>query len=442
MKSLIINFKKTAPLCLVFLIVGLPSCDVDEVLDPNGSSLEGVINNASRSDLQTVVTGIESLLRKEIGFYYDLTSIVGRDLYFFTGSDPRFTGEIMGKGDSQLDNAGFYSTRPYAGRYRTVKNANILIAAVNNNANDLSLSGEEVNGFLGFAKTIQAYELHLALNLQFENGIRLDVSDPDNLGPFVSYEEGLRGIMSLLDEAAGELASAGTAFPFSLSAGFDGFNTPSTFLQFVNALAARIAIYQKNKSAALGFLNKSFMNMDGDFNTGPARTYSTAGGEESNPLFRPRNQAEALVAQPNFVTDLDPNDLRGSKIIERDEPITLDGLTGTHDVVTFPSLSSPIPYINNEELILIFAEANIGTDNAKAVQALDVIRTRNGLQPYSGATSDAALIDEMLSQRRFSLYGQGHRWVDMRRYDRLDQLPLDRDGDNVWKQMLRPVSEN
>ena len=34
-----------------------------------------------------------------------------------------------------------------------------------------------------------------------------------------------------------------------------------------------------------------------------------------------------------------------------------------------------------------------------------------------------------------------HRWVDMRRYGRLGQLPIDRAGDDVWEQMPRPVTE-
>ncbi|MFQ5448158.1 MAG: RagB/SusD family nutrient uptake outer membrane protein, partial [Saprospiraceae bacterium] len=109
------------------VILALASCNIDDLANPNGSSIEGFSQNASKSELQTLVTGMESLLRQEIGFYYDVTSIIGREYYFFTGSDPRYTGEVLGKGESQLDNNGFYGTRPYFGRYKTVKNANVLI---------------------------------------------------------------------------------------------------------------------------------------------------------------------------------------------------------------------------------------------------------------------------------------------------------------------------
>lgn len=430
--------KNVKYLFLGAFLFALASCEIEDQPNPNGSSIEGFSENATKSALQTLVTGMEDLLRKEIGFYYDVTSIIGREYYFFTGSDPRYTGEVLGKGASVLDNAGFYGTRPYYGRFKTVKNANILIDAVNNTS---LVTAEEANGYLGFAKTFQAYELSLALNLQYQNGIRLDVKDPDNLGPFVTYDAALAGIQSLLDEAATHLSSAGSTFAFQLSEGMAGFDTPATFLQFNRGLAARIALYRGNKSDVLKFVDESFINMDGDLNAGPARFYSTAGGDVVNNIYRVPNQADAIIAHPDFVADLEAGDLRGSKIQLRDEPLSLDGLSGDHDVVVYKSLSDFVPYLRNEELILIFAEANLGGDNGAAISAINKLRSANGLEDYSGGTSDADLLNEIAHQRRYSLFGEGHRWVDMRRWGRLGDLPIDRTDDDVWEQMPRPVSE-
>lgn len=423
----------------IFLL-GFSACNIDEILDPNGPSLEAIVNNASRSDLQLVVTGTESLLGKQINFYYFTTGIIGRDLYLFTSADPRYTGEILGRAESILDNAGFYGTRPYSGRYITVRNTNILLQAVANNATKLSLTPEEVNGYNGFAHAIQAYELHLALNMQYQNGIRVDVADPDHLGPFLTYEASLAAIQSLLGTAATELGAAGTSFPFTLSSGFTGFNSPSSFRQFVKGLQARIAIYQGDRNAAQGYLNESFIDVAGDLYDGPFRHYSSASGELINEVYRTPNQSEALIAQPSYVTDIEPGDDRISKVAARDT-IALDGLTSTYDVVVYPTLSSPIWLLRNEELILIRAEARIGTNNSGAVDDLNAIRNAHGLPNYSGATDDASLTDEMLKQRRYSLYAEGHRWVDMRRYGRLNQLPIDRAGDDVWQELPRPVTE-
>jgi len=420
------------------VILALASCNIDDNPNPNGSSIEGFNQNASNSELQTLVTGMESLLRGDFSFYYDVTAIIGREYYFFTGSDPRYTGEVLGKGESTLDNNGFYGTRPYFGRYKTVKNANVLINAVNNST---LITSEEANGYIGYAKTMQAFELQLALMLQYQNGIRLDVADPDNLGPFVSYEEGLSGILSLLEDAKTNLQAAGAEFPFSLSSAMAGFDTPASFLKFNRGLAARIALYQGNKAEVKKFITDSFMDMAGDFNKGPARFYSTAGGDFANNLYRVPNQPDAIIVHPSFIDDMTAGDDRASKVALRDAPLSLDGLSGDYDVWVFKSLDDFIPMMRNEELILIAAEANVGGDNGAAVDAINVIRTTHGLDAYSGGTSDAELMDEIMNQRRYSLFGEGHRWVDMRRWGRLNELPIDRVGDTVWEQMPRPFSE-
>lgn len=422
----------------IFIAMALvTSCDIEEQANPNGSSIEGFQLDASKSELQTLVTGMESLLRQEINFYYDVTSIVGREYYFFTGSDPRYTGEVLGKGASTLDNAGFYGNRPYFGRYRTVRNANVLLEAISNST---QLSPAEASGFTGFAKTIQAYELHLALMLQGDNGIRIDVSDIENLGPFVSYSDALAAIQSLLDSGLGDLQSAGEDFGFNLSAGFAGFDAPSTFSQFNRAIAARIALYQGNSSDAASKLGASFFDLAGDLNAGPGRFFSTAGGDLPNTIFRVPDQADAIVAHPTFIADMVVGDARSAKVLERSAPLSLDDLSGTHDVWVYKSLNDQVPFIRNEELALIYAEANIGNPT-EAVNAINVIRNAAGIGDYTGATDAASLMNEILFQRRYSLFGEGHRWVDMRRLGRLAELPIDRAGDDVWPNMPVPVSE-
>ena len=52
-----------------------------------------------------------------------------------------------------------------------------------------------------------------------------------------------------------------------------------------------------------------------------------------------------------------------------------------------------------------------------------------------------ALLDEVLKQRRYSLFGEGHYWLDMRRLGRLDQIPKDRTGDIVHEVFPVPLQE-
>ena len=95
----------------------------------------------------------------------------------------------------------------------------------------------------------------------------------------------------------------------------------------------------------------------------------------------------------------------------------------------YPSISTSIPIIRNEELILLRAEALVATGNkAGALTLINSIRVNSGgLAPSSltAASSDAAFITEILLQKRYSLLLEGHRWIDMRRYGRLADLPRD-----------------
>lgn len=430
------NFKY---ILLSLLFTGVFSCEIEEISDPNNPSLVDIEADATKSDILLLTTGTEELMRSEIGFYYDVLGILGREYYFFTNSDPRYTGELLGKGDAVLDDAGFYGTRPYAGRYKVIRNANILMTAMANTSE--TLTEAERNGVKGFAKTCQAYSYLLALNLQYQGGIRIDVADTENLGAFVGYDAALGAIAQLLDQAYTDLNGAGSEFMFSLSSGFAGFDDPATFGEFNRAIRARVALYAGDEAGALDALGDSFMDLNGDLNAGPKHYYSVVGTEEINPIFRAPDQSEALIAHPSFVTDIRAGDTRMSKVTERTETAVLDGLSGDYDVTVYPSNASPIPIIRNEELILIYAEANIGTDNIEAIDALEVIRDAHGLGAYTGGFTDTDVRNELLYNRRYSLFGEAHRWIDLRRYDMLQTLPKDRAGDDVWTQLPRPVSE-
>jgi len=111
------------------------------------------------------------------------------------------------------------------------------------------------------------------------------------------------------------------------------------------------------------------------------------------------------------------------------------------------SSTDPFPIIRNEELILLRAEANIGLGNYGLADAdMNIVRNAAGLSGYGEAggppASDASnALDHLLHERRYSLFIEGHRWVDMRRYGRLNELPLDRAGDQVVESQPRPINE-
>jgi hypothetical protein len=415
------------------------SCTVDPISDPNNPSTSSITQNASLGELQNLVVGAEAAMRNNLNNYFDGVSVIGREYYRFSTSDPRLTSDLLGKGSAVLDNNTFYTTNPFNARYRVVKNANILITALQNTKATIT-DGQRKAG-IAYAKTVMAYELQMIFNQQYENGIRVDVSDPDNLGPFLSKDESLNAIQNLLNEAYMDLKGNNVDFPFSTTL----YSKKATeFLKFNRALAARIAVYRKDWALANTALAESFFDLNGPLTDGVYYLFSTAGGDLLNPIFFPQDTppAEARLVQPGFITNAEPGDTRLSKAPKRTTTGSQDGLTSDYDFFVYKTNVASIPIIRNEELILIYAEAQAQLNNTlNATTAINKIRNAASLGNYGGATDLNSLITEILKQRRYSLFGEGHRWVDMRRYNRLNELPIDRPGDDVWQQFPRPATE-
>jgi starch-binding outer membrane protein, SusD/RagB family len=403
----------------------------------NSPTIESFLSNASKDELNNLVSGTESGMRNAIALYLDDAGTLGREGYRFSGSEPRYVTDLLGANSGTLSSSNFYITNPWAARYRVVKNCNVLIQAANNST---VITAAQKSGYIGFARTIKAYQLLMNLNLTYTNGIRIDVSDPDHLGGFVNYTNSLTAIASLLDSAKTDLSSASVAFTL---AGFAGFDDAAGLLTVNRALAARVAVYQQNWDGALAALNQSFYGLDKPFNLGVNHVFGTGSGDQLNPMFIPQNQSgEIRVAHPSYATDIEAGDDRINKATLRTTTASLSGLSSNRDVWVYTASTGPVPIIRNEELILIYAEINIQKNNfPEAVKALNKIRTGHNLAAYSGASTTDALTTEMLNQRRYSLFYEGHRWIDMRRYNLLSQLPVDRAGDDIWDKFPLPVTE-
>lgn len=431
------SIKSVASVLLVCCAVFLSSCK-KEYGNLNSPTVEDFLKNASQSQLNNLVNGTESGMRINLSFYLDDVGTLGREGYRFSGSEPRYVTDLLGASANTLTNSNYYITNPWAARYRVIKNCNVLIQAATNST--LVTDGQK-KAYTGFAKTIKAYQLLLNLNLTNNNGIRTMVDDPDNLGPIVTYNDAVAAIAALLEEGKNELT--GSTVSFQLSSGFAGFNDAAGLVKFNRALAARVAIYQQKWADALTALSASFFNLDGSFATGVSHTFSTGSGDQLNPMFIPQNtNGEIRPAHPSYAADIEANDDRIGKATLRSAVASLNGLSSDRDVWVYTSSTAPLSIIRNEELILIYAEAKLQTNSlTDAVGALNKIRKGHGLNEYAGAVTQDALTNEMLKQRRYSLFYEGHRWIDMRRYNRLSQLPKDRPDDDVWSEFPLPNTE-
>ena len=422
------------------------SCTFDEVVDPNAPSLGGVQQNATLGQLNELVVGIESTMRNGLGIETTASGTMARELYLFD-ADPRNTGDLLGKNGIGLDNNSFYSVAQWNGNYRAIKNTNILLNAI---ANTEAVTETERNGYAGFAKTIQAYELIQVLKSY--GMARTDVADPLNLGPILDFSAAIADVRALLDEANGDLNGAGEEFIFPLA----GFSTSvSDFQEFNRGVAAVAAVYAGDGNGALTALTGSSLNLSAttlaELNAGPKHVFSQQANDQTNPVFRGPstpdnpNNGDQIIVHPSFIDDATPGDDRvARKTAMRPDPSTQDDLTGDFETRLYATNVTPIDLLRNEELILVYAEASILAGSpGDAETALNVIRNvSGGIGDYTGPTTTEALTDELLRQRRYSLWSENHRMFDLRRYNRSDMLPIDREGDRIFNVLPIPLSEN
>ena len=404
--------KNILPLLLVTLWFG---CEDLEFPDPNAPSTDV-------ATVQTLVTGAEAGMRSSYALYLREVSSVGRETYYLEPADPRYTGELL---RGPLDPGGFLVYSPWAARYRVIANCRILITQFADDA-----------GASGFAKTIEAYQLLLVLNMQNENGCKIAPYDGLD-SEFVSKADGWTEVAALLDAGYADLNSAGSAFSFSLSSGFAGFDTPETFAKFNRALRARVAVYMDDWSVALTALDNSFMDPTKDMSLGAYHVYSSGQGDGTNGMYAdPTATFVKLMAHPTFKDEAEAGDPRYSnKVVERATEITYDGLTSNEAPIMWTSDYDPVSIIRNEELILLKAEASIG-NGGDGLTEINIVRAAHGLE----AATEGGLT-KLLREKRYSLFLEGHRWVDMRHYGLLGELPIDRDGDVVFESYPRPESE-
>jgi starch-binding outer membrane protein, SusD/RagB family len=439
---------------------------VDEsTIDPNLVAEEVVLANPSKAQIIQLCKGLESAFRNGYTDFIQSTGTVGREVVSSRSTDNRFYTELLGTNTTQFtdptaganDPAGIFNGY-YAAFSATRRRAELLVRTANNAT---TITAGEKKAVEGFARTIQAFVTLNLLNMQGKNGIRETFSDLNvsgdllKPGKFGTYASGLIVVKKYADDGLAALtAAAGASFPFKVNSGFASIATPDDFKKFNRAVAARIAMYQNDWPGVLAAVNSSYFSLTGNVTAGPSFVWSTAANDFTNTLFvTANNSGQPYVVFNEVIAAVEAGDTRftGStaKAQARTSPRVSGAFTSTHEVRIYSSNISPAAIIKNEELILMYAEAkaeeNTAGSLADAVLAINKIRTSYGLSAYAGTVGKAELITEILKQRRFSLFWEGHRWFDMRRRNLLSQIvPQGTIGSQtfvVFQNMSRPDAE-
>jgi hypothetical protein len=433
------------------------ACSNDRFVEPNRNQPGIGPATADPNFVQFAATGILAQNRILLDDYVRDVGTFGRESFNYTQTEGRNTSGFLA---TFSDNAGFGANAAiWLGRYtnlRNIRNFNTAVDAA-------SLSAAEKSAALGFSATMEGLELHYLIATRHDIGIPVEIrEDPLDLAPFVSRDSAYNYIVARLNAGAASLTQGGSAFPFTLSSGFTGFTTPTTFRQFNRGLTARVQAYRGSLGCgvpcyqqALAAIGESFIDPAGALDRGVYAVYSTAANDATNALNTFGGAARVIVAHPSAATEFlrkpdgTPDDRYTAKFTPLtpavNAPGTNIGIPTSLGLRIYPQQGSSVPVMKNEELILLRAEARYFTGNvAGALEDINTIRTRSGgLAAITAAdiATSGQFVTELLAQRRWSLYQEGHRWIDHRRFGRLNQLPVDLSSQSVAVQQVVPQQE-
>ncbi len=424
------------------------ACNFD-LTNPNSPPPIGP--NATPDQVKSAAVGLLVALRVDVTRWVLNNGILGREGYRLDTADPRFTTELLA-GPLDPSNDAFGGGQ-WAAEFRAIQSGYAILNVIGS----AQIPTGQQEAARGFVHTMQAVAFLMVLNSHTQDSIPVDVnrSVSQPLAPFVSNDSAYKYVLSLLDSAKTELQAA-TAFSFDPGPGFVGFNTPATFLKVNRALAARVQAYRASPSApgvgctacwdsVLTNLAASFIDPAAPLDIGVYHAYSTGNQDVTNGLSQ--DPASAIqLAHPMVKDSAEVQNLSTlpdrrflAKVTDRKsatatvpDTFSLACLKSALAWIRYPTPNAAIPMIRNEELFLLRAEANwFGATGSKAqaVSDLNFIRQTSGnLAPTTVtiASTDAAFVNALLHERLYSLLYEGHRWVDMRRYGRLNQVIIDR----------------
>ncbi len=463
-----------AALASVAAMILLPACYNYNLTDPNNQSLSSLTTSPTRASIGAAVTGIFDAQRQDaVGYVWRVGSMGREGINLSNNNEADYQEPYFGPLSSSEFGASLWNDE-----YVTIRDANIVIDAVGK-APDMTASEKALA--TAVAQTAKALMFVRLIQTRAQLGAPIDVDRPPTAtpAPFVSEDSVYATALHTLDSARANLASGASAgFPFPIPPGYSNFATPASFDQLTWALTAKAWVLRATAQShapgvpgaaayyakALTALDSSFLAtgtpVASNFALGAYFDFSSGLGDIQNTLSDPLTGLTffALAAADSDAqlqtggTEIDARAL--SKIVPipaGTPPQVIAGVSveGTLKFTVYfvggnPDPGAPVPILRYEELVLLRAEAEIGTgDIADAVNDINFIRENSGNLPaYSGSTTPSALVTELLYERRYSLlWEQGTRWIDARRFGVLSTLPPAVIGGHVPTVMPIPTTE-
>lgn len=423
--------------------VAVIGCNLD-LTNPNNPTVSGSLANP-RAATTRMIIGAMATYRTNRTDQIRAFGSFGRETYYMFITDGRF---ITGPLRDWRQNNSFDAGTQWGARYGNYRNEYEAAKIVNSTT---ALTAAEKAGALGVINTYEALDMLHVIEARGPIGAVVDmVDDPNTVLPIVSQDSVYSWITSKLDTGFAELGAAGTSFYFPIYNGFGVgvASTPAGFAQLNRAIKARVeakhasilctpacpAAAVTHYNNALTALTGTWVDTTASINNGVYVVYSTATGDALNTVGSGGSTGNDEYVHPGIDSiagvAADNRFVRKIGSCPASNPRSEVGVSATQRPCTYGSNVTPIPIIRNEELVLLRAEAEWFTGaTAGAIADLASVRTHSGgasggtpVVAFPAPANDSQFVSELLLQRTLSLYQEGQRWPDYRRFGRLADL--------------------
>jgi len=432
-----------AIIAIPYLLV-IYSCNKAVQIPPPNNTITTSQVFADSSDLAAAISGIYSKVLggniNNIGFCNG-----AQTLYCGTSSDELIP--FNSTGDPQqfyfnnlVDlnglNYKYFWQQPYAYIYQT----NACIEGI---PLSKSLSTSVQNRFLGEAKFLRALFYFYLVNIFGDVPYVTSTSwESTSLSKRSPMSDVYQGIISDLKDAQNYLPE-----DYSFSS---GLRTRANKWA-ATALLARVYLYTKDWNDA-AIQASSIISNSGLFSlvSDPNQVFSISSSEailqwqlntsystytatpEGYKLVPIPNRAPQYYLSPYLLNSFEPNDIRKLDWIDSVKYAGKQYYTpykykiGVKQYVPKGNASEYYTVLRLAEQYLIRAEAEANGANggmSAAIDDLNVIRSRAGLDPYSGASDQTSILSAILHERQIELFAEwGHRWFDLKRTGAIDSI--------------------
>jgi SusD family. len=317
----------------------------------------------------------------------------------------------------------------FIGAYRTINEANLFLKNIAKYSGIASPADEAK--YVAEAKFIRALSYFYLVNLWAQPykftangshpGVALVLTASDS--PFdASNQVPRNSVKEVYDQIIKDLNEALPALPKVNPAARDISNVGRATQGAVNALLARVYLYEQDYSKALEFANKVISSNEYSLNASAKTTFTNYTSAESifsvahNGSDNPNtNNALNQHYSPNLRADIQVSsqfvDLMSNDDARRKDLIITQGTTYWNGKYT--AIGDWAPVLRFSEMLLIKAEAlaNLASGTSVSSEALALVnqvRHRSDVNTTISATNKSQLISAILTERRIELAFEGH----------------------------------